>query len=268
MSEVDNPVAEVENEKVGLMANAEVEVEEKVEADPEPMAHLDQPKGEEPAEKAERPEWLPEKFWKKEKIDNESLAKSYAELENKLRAGKHKAPQEYDLKSIVDAGVAADDPTVDVFKTWAKEHGISQDAFEELSTKYLEVNSGNLEDQVVDIERERQDLGKNANQIIEGNVRWGRSMVQKDLITEQEYSELEVLGQTANGQRLIQKMRAMMGERTLPTMSVDAGNQDRDLTESEARQMMADERYGVDAQYTRQVEKKFEKLYPGTHQGG
>ena len=44
-------------------------------------------------EPLERPDYYPEKFWDEDGPDVEKLAKSYAELEKKFKAGKHKAPE-------------------------------------------------------------------------------------------------------------------------------------------------------------------------------
>ena len=80
----------------------------------------------------ERPEYYPAKFWDEDGPDVEKLAKSYAELEKKFKSGKHKAPEQYDISSLADQGLDSDDPTVAVYQDWAKENGISQDAFEDL----------------------------------------------------------------------------------------------------------------------------------------
>ena len=87
----------------------------------------------------ERPEYYPAKFWDEDGPDVEKLAKSYAELEKKFKSGKHKAPEQYDISSLADQGLDSDDPTVAVYQDWAKENGISQDAFEDLAGRVLSI---------------------------------------------------------------------------------------------------------------------------------
>ena len=74
--------------------------------------------GQEPEQKteaAERPEYLPEQFWKDDAPDVENLAKSYNELRKKFSQGKHKAPEDdYDIKNLVDQGLNTDDPAVGI----------------------------------------------------------------------------------------------------------------------------------------------------------
>jgi hypothetical protein len=57
----------------------------------------------------ERPDYYPAKFWDEDGPDVEKLAKSYAELEKKFKSGKHKAPEQYDISSLADQGLDADD---------------------------------------------------------------------------------------------------------------------------------------------------------------
>ena len=106
-----------------------------------PVAVHEAPQGDPAAasddEPLERPDYYPEKFWDEDGPDVEKLAKSYAELEKKFKAGKHKAPEEYDVSSLADQGLDSDDPTVAVYQDWAKENGISQGAFEDLAGRVL-----------------------------------------------------------------------------------------------------------------------------------
>ena len=83
----------------GLLDNAKIEDEQPEVEDEEEVDHVDRSK------LAERPDWLPERFWDDDKgADYQGLAKSQAELYKKLRNGKHEAPEdgEYDLKFVGD----------------------------------------------------------------------------------------------------------------------------------------------------------------------
>mgnify|MGYP000209295700 CR=1 FL=1 len=97
------------------------------------------------------------------------------------------------------------------------------------------------------------------NEIIKSNVNWGRGLVSKGVLTEEDYAELEVLGGTANGQRLIQKFRQLQGEKEIPVVSI-AGNQ---LDREELFARVADPRYKTDPTFRRQTEKMFEENVPG-----
>ena len=81
----------------------------------------------------------------------------------------------------------------------------------------------------------------------------------KGIFTDQDYSELEVLGGTAGGQRLMQKLRQMQGEKDIPVVAI-AGNQ---LDKEELFARVADPRYQTDPAFRRQTEKMFEENVPG-----
>ena len=136
-----------------------------------PVAVHEEPQGEPAAasddEPLERPDYYPEKFWDEDGPDVEKLAKSYAELEKKFKAGKHKAPEEYDVSSLADQGLDSDDPTVAVYQDWAKENGISQDAFEDLAGRVLSMSKDEQESIEYDQRAEMEKLGSNASEKIQ-----------------------------------------------------------------------------------------------------
>ena len=115
----------------------------------------------------ERPDYYPAKFWDEDGPDVEKLAKSYAELEKKFKSGKHKAPEQYDISSLADQGLDADDPTVAVYQDWAKENGISQDAFEDLAGRVLSMAKDEQESIQYDQRAEMEKLGSNASEKIQ-----------------------------------------------------------------------------------------------------
>ena len=128
----------VEEKPQGLMANAKKE-EEKVE-DGE-MAH--------DVEQAElkKPEYLPEEYWDEktganlEKLMGEfdKQKTSYNELRKKMSQGKHKAPEKYTWENLGE--VDADDPLLATYTDWAKENGISQEAFDKLGQAFTEIQN-------------------------------------------------------------------------------------------------------------------------------
>jgi hypothetical protein len=134
------------------------------EAQPEPVHTTDMDDG----EPIERPDYYPEKFWDEDGPDVEKLAKSYAELEKKFKSGKHKAPEgDYDVSAFQDMGLEQDDPMLDQFSAWAKENGISQEAFEGMVNQYMELAGGEFEKSEYNRQQEIQKLGENAQQKIE-----------------------------------------------------------------------------------------------------
>ena len=123
------PVEEVKEDK-GLLGNAKAELDAaKVEpqGEPESIPH----RAEDVEEKIpERPDYVPEKFWDKEKgkLRDEDVFKSLGELEKQFSQGKHKAPENYDDTVLANAGYNKDDQIVGAYTEWAKENKISQKA--------------------------------------------------------------------------------------------------------------------------------------------
>lgn len=248
-------------EKEGLMANVEAEETEEQIAD-EGMATAtaeDTVEGEDlEGVEYERPDDFPTKFWdEKEGPDIENLVKSYNNLEKKLSEGRPKAPDEYDITAL--EGVDAEDPLLKDYMAWAKDNGVPQEAFMDLAKKFVDMGYQSEQEAKLDLEKEKALLGENANEIIKSNVNWGRGLVSKGVLTEEDYAELEVLGGTANGQRLIQKFRQLQGEKEIPVVSI-AGNQ---LDKEELFARVADPRYQTDPTFRRQTEKMFEENVPG-----
>ena len=106
-----------------------------------------------------RPEYFPEKFWNDEDgPDVEGLVKSYREMEKNFSQGKHKAPEEYDISFAEQSGIPQDDPLMERFSSWAKEHGVSQAAFEALAKDYIDMEMSSLEQYKVDVQAEKEKL--------------------------------------------------------------------------------------------------------------
>ena len=114
----------------------------------------------------------------------------------------------------------------------------------------------------LDLQREREALGTNADEIIKSNISWADGLERKGIISEAERAELNIWGGSAVGQRLMQKVRSMTGDMSkIPVAEVaDAGLSEDDFKVS-MQSKMADPRYGNDAAFTRAVEKEFEQRY-------
>lgn len=78
----------------------------------------------------QRPDWVPEKFWKDGKVDQEGLAKSYAELEKKVSTPPaDQKPKDGEKPTTNPTGEAAFDP---FFKEFEAEGKLSDKSYESL----------------------------------------------------------------------------------------------------------------------------------------
>jgi len=156
------------NETEGLLAEAVVEEDNSTDNQQQQesnISHLDpaeQSDQQEATEEApERPEWLPEKF-----KQPEDLANAYSELQKKFSQGKHKAPDEYDVSVFNDANIPEDDELFNTYRDWAKDNGISQDAFEQLAGKFIEMAGSEAQEAEISYQEEYKKLGNNADAVI------------------------------------------------------------------------------------------------------
>lgn len=96
-----------------------------------------------------RPEWLPEKF-----KEPQELAKSYSELETKM-GGTFGAPEEYkwNLEGAEPDGVK-------LFKQVAKENNLSQKAFDEIVSSYIDKEKAILDITQKQVAEDYNKIGK------------------------------------------------------------------------------------------------------------
>jgi hypothetical protein len=164
-----------------------------------------------------RPEYFPEKFWNDEDgPDVEGLVKSYREMEKNFSQGKHKAPEEYDISFAEQSGIPQDDPLMERFSSWAKEHGVSQAAFEALAKDYIDMEMSSLEQYKVDVQAEKDKLGPDADQIIKSTAEWANGLFNKGVFNEEELEAFKQSAGTAAGVRAMQKLRRFYGEAKIP----------------------------------------------------
>ena len=65
---------------------------------------------------------------------------------------------------------------------------------------------------------EKRLLGKNADAILKSNLDWADGMARKGIFNEDEINELDILGGTAVGSKLVVKLRNLMGDKVnIPT---------------------------------------------------
>jgi hypothetical protein len=211
--------------------------------------------------KRERPDWLPEKFWDKDKREPklDAMAKSYAELEKNFKSGKHKAPDggKY-VQDVFGDKVPQDDPLVSKFTEWAGKYSLPQAAYDELAQTVIELAGGAQQEVQINREQEMKALGPQADAVIGSMVDWARGFVRSGVWSADDFEEFKVMGGTANGMRALMKLRESYEGRVPLKETVPSGDA---LSREELDSMVADPRYLSDPSFHAKVTAGFEKLY-------
>ena len=197
-----------------------------------------------------RPEGFPEKFWTEKGPDVDKLVKSYTELEKQFKSGKHKAPEEYDISGLVDKGLQEDDPTMGIFKDWAKENGVSQAAFEELAAKVLEASGAQAEAFEIDRKAEMAKLGERAQDKIAMTER----LLMKAPLSEDERQAIASGLDSAEAINAFLKYHQAItneGIPTAPMVNTPA------ITREDLEAAIADPRWKTDAAYRNKIERQW-----------
>ena len=266
----EEAVQETQQETGLLDGLANEIVEDNTPKSNEELSHIDKSKepatiaedGKDPEDvEYEKPDYIPEKFWGDDGPELEKLAKSYTELETQFKQGKHKAPKEYNTEVFSEKNIGMDDPTVKIFHDWSMKHGITQDAYDELSQGVLAITESNTEDTKFAREQELKKLGPNADQLVSGIRDFAKGLVRKGVLGADDMNEFQAMAGTADGIKVLNKIRRYYGEQTIPTQSVDIEGQP---SGDELNSMIADPRYLTDPAYRSRVEKAFEKAYGGS----
>jgi len=255
----EKDVVQEEQQSAGLMAEEAQNIEsEEKNAEEEEISHIqnEDTGGEEElaeGEIYERPDWFPEKFWDEKDGPNiENMAKSINHLEKKLG---ETAPDKYDLSEV---DVDPDDAVIQAVLEFGKEKQLSNKSITGLINKVIEITGGVQQEEEINIAQEKEKLGVNANEIIQSNINWGKKLVADGVFTKDDYQEFEIWGGTANGQRVMQKIRGLInGKQEIPTVSIPGDALDKD----ELRAMVADPRYQTDPVFRKKTEKAFEQAY-------
>lgn len=208
-------------------------------------------------EPLERPDWWPENFWRKEENepDLEAIAKSWTDMRKIVSQGKHKAPPDGNYDTAVFGANFNDDPLAPTVLDWAKEHGISQMAFDDLIQKVQSV-AGELTPQGPSVEEEMKYLGPNASAKINSMVNWARGMVNKGIFSPEDFEEFKVAGGTAKGLNMLMKLRSTYeGKMPIESQPVEGGESDDEL------RAMINEQFYTDPVYRAKVERKFYQRY-------
>lgn len=249
-------MSDVANDNSGLLDSAVAEPEQTTESQEQSsISHIEaKPEEDGPLE---RPDFWPEKFWKKDanEPDLEGISKSYLELEKQFRAGKHKAPD--GGKYQMPEGLKEDDPITQAYVGWAAKYGISQQAFEDLASQIVSMGGAQAEEVQRTIQQEREALGPNAEAIISNMATWGRGMVSKGIWSKEDFEEFKVWGGTANGIKALMKLRETYEGR----VPVQSAPQESSMSDEELHQMVSDPQYKTNPAFRAKVEKLFEKRY-------
>jgi len=198
----------------------------------------------------ERPDYYPAKFWDEDGPDVEKLAKSYAELEKKFKSGKHKAPEQYDISSLADQGLDSDDPTVAVYQDWAKENGISQDAFEDLAGRVLSMAKDEQESVQYDQRAEMEKLGSNASEKIQMTER----ILQKAPLNNSEREAIAYSLNNADSINAFLKYHQAITNENIPIKPVV---EQQDFTREDLESAIADPRWKTDAAWRTKMERQW-----------
>ncbi len=254
----EKDVAQEEQQSSGLMAEEAGNIESEVANEEEGISHIQNEEAGEEAEVGEgevyeRPDWFPEKFWDETDGPNiENMAKSINHLEKKLG---ETAPDKYDLSEIA---VDPDDAVIQAVLEFGKEKQLSNKSITGLINKVIEITGGVQQEEEINISQEKEKLGVNATEIIQSNINWSKKLVADGVLTQTDYQELEVLGGTAEGQRVMQKLRGLInGKQEIPTVSLPGDMPDK----TELQAMVADPKYQSDPVYRKKVERAFEQAY-------
>ena len=190
---------------------------------------------------------------------------SYSEARKLISQGKHKAPEngEYSQEVITEElGIDEDDPMLEPYNEWANKHGISQAAYDDLARRMIGQAMSNQVDTAQTVADMKAELGEDADNILKSNIQWADGLVRKGILTEDEREELDVMGGTPAAQRILVKFRGMQGDMApIPTVSAPEGMESEEEFRAKMKVAMDDPRYGVEANYTKDVEKNFIRRY-------
>lgn len=203
------------------------------------------------APQEERPEHIPEKFWKDGTVEYNEMAKSYTQLESyangKEEAIKEKlieelatehsenVPEAYEMPKLPE-GITEEMVTENPMTAWwdgvAKENGFTQEEYDAGINTYVEMMQG----QQPDLDAEMEALGENANSRVDAVNAWASKNFPPEEFEAIQYS----LGTTASG---IQAIERIMEMGQTGVRSEQYTQPDKQLTMADARAMMTDKRY-------------------------
>lgn len=185
--------------------------------------HVDQNAPYKSANETERPEWLPEKFFKDGKAQVETLAKSYGELETSFKRKREEIAAEikaqlidtskrpvtaeaYEIPNDLPEFVVVDElKEHPITKWWAQhafEKGYSTEDFQTGIKQYIEAQASSLPDPEVAMRAEIAKMGENAPARLEAAKLW----VKANITDPDELAAVHALASTASGVKLVERL--------------------------------------------------------------
>jgi hypothetical protein len=265
MADTDTNTPETKEETSTKLPTSTEEIENQIDegladkfpAEPETKTEDIEPDvfDEEKKEELKRPEGLEDKFWDEKKgVKTEELSKSYKELRDHVSKGHHKAPKndkgEVEYNNEVFKNVDKKDKTVNIFQEWAKDSGVSQAKYDDLVKKIIDQSNVTQEEEKIDIDREKQKLGPNAEERIKANSQWFEGYKRKQIFTEAEEDIFKIAAADAVGQRWVEKIRNMIGEQ-VPQKLEPTGEELQSIQDIKAQ--IGSKKYNQDPVYRSKV---------------
>lgn len=122
------------------------------------------------------------------------------------------------LKAANIEGFDFNDPMTKTLTAIAHKHGIPNEAMSELANVVfeagLEANGGTLDPKAV-MQAEFAKLGPNAQAIVDGLIGWGTHLKTHGSLSDTEFEEFKIMAGTAEGAKVMAKLREMAGEQPL-----------------------------------------------------
>lgn len=190
---------------------------------------------------------VPDEFWDAEKGAPRlgALLKSRNDLRAKLGEGKAAAPETYELRvPEALAGRFQADPEQPIAKAamaFAKKHGLSQEAFDELAATYFEGQAGNTLDPAAERAAVEKALGPDAKAEMEGLGQWVSGLLGQDFAKNPGLlSAAEALASSSEGVLLLKALKDRIGEKGVPAARTSS---EPVLSEESLRALQASEAY-------------------------
>lgn len=213
---------------------------------------------------------VPEMFWDKDSksVNLPALLKSQADLRKKI--GEDKSPKDGNYEVAIPEefkGAIEIDTESTLYKSvcaFAKEHGLSQDDFNDLVRPYIDDLATPFREAKDNVKSEEQKLGQifgnKKQEVIERvNTFIQNSGLSKDPDV---MGEIGLLTMTANGIKALNMIATAMSG-NMPMANGSAGYSEQ-LNEDQLREMMKDPRYWREHEpsFVKKIQDGFQRLYP------
>ena len=221
----------------------------------------------------DRPDYVPEKFWKDGQADIEGISKAYSKLETNFKKlkeeGSKAGPIPDDESGYLKDGIQLgddvdrirpidnDDPALGVFRKVLFKYNIPTEVGNGIAIDFLTELNPHLEametpEQII------EGLGEQGAAVKEGAEVWMDSLYDDGTISADELAMMyDFFGSSAAGVRLLGKMRTLAGELPIPMGQPLGGGL---WSVDEWRDAVGSDKYGDDPAYRREVDAMGEKL--------